>query len=187
MPLRTGVAALGLGLLLPALPAVAEADRGAAPSPDRVEDADGWREQLSWPPRMELSHVLVQTSLYTDHFSPDPQHTNNQRLIGVELHNPDLWFAGAARFKNSFNQDSLYLYAGRELTLWERDATRIRAKLSAGALHGYRGEFRDKIPFNRYEIAPAVLPSVGVSWQRLETDLIIFGTAGLMLTAGWRF
>jgi len=174
MSLRTRLAALLLGALLPALPALAE-------------EGGGWRERLNWPPLLELDHVLLQTSLYTDHFSPDPEHTNNQRLIGVELHNPELWFTGLARFKNSFNQDSLYLYVGRELTMWESGDTRIRAKLSAGALHGYRGEYRDKIPFNRYEIAPAILPTVGVSWKRLETDLIIFGAAGLMVTAGWRF
>ncbi|AXY43869.1 MULTISPECIES: hypothetical protein [unclassified Halomonas] len=158
-----------------------------APSAALAEEAGGWRERLDWPPALELSHVLVQTSLYTDHFSPDPEHTNNQRLIGVELHNPDLWFTGAARFKNSFNQDSIYLYVGRELPMWESGDTRIRAKLSAGALHGYRGEYRDKIPFNRYEIAPAILPTLGVSWKRLEADLIVFGAAGLMVSAGVRF
>lgn len=152
-----------------------------------AEAPGGWREHIDWPPRLELGHVLVQSSLYTDHFSPDPEHTNNQQLISVELHNPDLWFTGFARFKNSFNQVSHYLYVGRELTMWESDDTRIRAKLSAGALHGYRGEFRDKIPFNRYEVAPGILPSVGVSWKRLETDLIVFGAAGLMVTAGVRF
>ena len=158
-----------------------------APSAALAEEAGGWRERLDWPPALELSHVLVQTSLYTDHFSPDPEHINNQRLIGVELHNPDLWFTGAARFKNSFNQDSIYLYVGRELPMWESGDTRIRAKLSAGALHGYRGEYRDKIPFNRYEIAPAILPTLGVSWKRLEADLIVFGAAGLMMSAGVRF
>lgn len=158
-----------------------------APSAALAEEAGGWRERLDWPPALELSHVLVQTSLYTDHFNPDPEHTNNQRLIGVELHNPDLWFTGAARFKNSFNQDSIYLYVGRELPMWESGDTRIRAKLSAGALHGYRGEYRDKIPFNRYEIAPAILPTLGVSWKRLEADLIVFGAAGLMVSAGVRF
>ena len=158
-----------------------------APSAALAEEAGGWRERLDWPPALELSHVLVQTSLYTDHFSPDPEHINNQRLIGVELHNPDLWFTGAARFKNSFNQDSIYLYVGRELPMWESGDTRIRAKLSAGALHGYRGEYRDKIPFNRYEIAPAILPTLGVSWKRLEADLIVFGAAGLMVSAGVRF
>ncbi len=158
-----------------------------ASSPALAEEASDWRESLDWPPRMELSHVLVQTSLYTDHFSSDPNHTNNQQLIGLELHNPDLWFTGFARFKNSFNQDSHYLYVGREFPVWESADTRIRAKLTAGALHGYRGEYRDKIPFNRYEVAPGILPTVGVSWKRLETDLMVFGTAGLMVTAGYRF
>lgn len=152
-----------------------------------AEEASSWREHLDWPPQLELDHVLVQTSLYTDHFSPDPNHTDNQQLIAIELHNPDLWFTGFARFKNSFDQDSHYLYVGRELTMWESGDTRIRAKLTAGALHGYRGEYRDKIPFNRYEIAPAILPTLGMSWKRLEADLIVFGTAGLMVTAGVRF
>lgn len=176
MPRRPGLTALlpGLMTLLAASPAPAET-------------AGGWRERLDWPPAMELSHVLVQTSLYTDHFSPDPDHTNNQQLMAVELHNPELWFTGFARFKNSFDQDSHYLYVGRELPIWESGDTRVRAKLTAGALHGYRGEYRDKIPFNRYEVAPAILPTVGASWKRLEADLIVFGAAGLMVTAGWRF
>lgn len=145
-------------------------------------------EQPVWPPALEFDHVLVQTSLYTRHHSADPEHTNNQQLISVELHNPDYWLTGLARFKNSFNQDSLYLYVGREFPFWEpAESVTFRAKLTAGALHGYRGEYRDKIPFNRYEIAPAALPSVGVRWGRVESDLIVFGTAGLMVTAGVRF
>ncbi|WP_163559748.1 hypothetical protein [Halomonas sp. NO4] len=145
-------------------------------------------ERSSWPPAMTLEHVLVQTSLYTDHFSPDPEHTNNQQLIGLELHNPDRWLAGGARFNNSFDQASLYLYAGREFPLWEpAQSVTLRAKLTAGLLHGYRGEYRDNIPLNRYGIAPAVLPTLGVRWHRVESDLILFGTAGAMITAGIRF
>ncbi|PXX95038.1 hypothetical protein CR157_19290 [Halomonas sp. LBP4] len=141
-----------------------------------------------WPPKPKLDHVLVQTSLYTDHFSSDPEHTNQQKLASVELHNPQRWLVGAAGFKNSFDQDSLYLYVGREFPFWEpAESVTFRTKLTAGALHGYRGEYRDKIPFNRYEIAPAALPSVGVQWGRVESDLIVFGTAGLLVTAGVRF
>lgn len=156
-------------------------------SPAMAEESGGWRERLNWPPRMELDHVLVQTSLHTTHFNPRPEHNNNQRLIGVELHNPELWFAGFARFKNSFSQDTHYLYVGRELPMWESGDTRVRAKLTAGALHGYRGEYRDKIPFNRYEIAPAILPTLGIRWKRVETDLMVFGTAGIMVTTGLYF
>lgn len=147
-----------------------------------------WLNSLDWPPKSELSHVLVQTSLYTRHFSPDPEHTNRQRLISLELHNHKDWLVGAARFKNSFDQDSVYFYAGKSWSFWEQGPhLEARAKLTAGALHGYRGEYRDKIPFNRFEIAPAILPSVGLRWHRLETDLIIFGTAGMMVTGGIRF
>lgn len=144
-------------------------------------------EPSPWPPTLELDHVRVQAGLYTTHFSDDPDHNNDQHLIGLELHNPDRWFAGGVRFRNSFSQDSHYLYVGREFPVWQTEHTSWRAKLSGGLLHGYRGEYRDKIPFNRHGVAPAAVPSLGVRWGRLETDLIVFGTAGATITAGIRF
>lgn len=150
--------------------------------------ADSPTPTFSWPPTLELDHVLLQTSFYTTHFSPDPEHTNQQDLISLELHTPDRWLAGGARFLNSFDQESIYLYAGREFPLWQpAEEFEIRAKLTAGLLHGYRGEYRDKIPFNHFGIAPAALPSIGMRWNRFETDIIVFGTAGMMITGGIRF
>lgn len=135
-----------------------------------------------------LDHVLLQTSLYTRHFSPDPRHNNHQDLISVELHNPQRWMAGVAWFKNSYRQPSWYWYVGREFPLWEpAPQVEVRAKLSAGVLRGYKGEYRDKIPFNKAGIAPAILPSIGVRYKRVEADLILYGTAGMMITAGIRF
>lgn len=136
----------------------------------------------------ELDHVFIQTSLYTRHFSPNPKHNNHQDLMAVELHNPHRWMVGAAWFKNSYRQPSWYWYVGREFPLWEPDHQfSVRAKLSAGVLRGYKGKYRDKIPFNRAGIAPAILPSVGVRYKRLEADVIMYGTAGMMITAGVRF
>lgn len=141
-----------------------------------------------WPPAPELDHVLLQTSLYTHHFDSQPDHHNRQELIGLELHTPQRWLAGAARFLTSFDQEAIYLYAGREFPFWEpTDSITVRAKLTAGLLHGYRGEYQDNIPFNRYGTAPAALPSVGLQWGRFETDLIVFGTAGAMIMGGIRF
>lgn len=171
MPLLTGILT---ALLLVAPAALAR-------------EAQSGRERLDWPPVMALDHVLVQAGLYTTHFSDDPDHTNDQRLFGLELHNPDRWFVGGARFRNSFSQTSHYLYAGRELPLWRTDDVTLRAKLTAGLLHGYHGEYRDKIPFNQLGVAPAILPTVGIQWHRFESDLIVFGTAGMMVTAGVRF
>ncbi|WP_311065422.1 hypothetical protein [Halomonas sp. DWK9] len=141
-----------------------------------------------WPPPLELDHTLVQTSLLTRHFEPDPEHTNQQHLLSLELHNPDRWLAGAAWFKNSFDQPTWYFYAGREFPLWQfADEVNVRAKLTGGLLRGYKDEYRDKIPLNHLEIAPALLPSIGIQWRHFESDLIIFGTAGMMVTAGVRF
>ncbi|KAA0009834.1 hypothetical protein F0A17_20245 [Billgrantia pellis] len=141
-----------------------------------------------WPPLLELDHALLQTSLYTRHFDPEPDHNNRQELIGLELHNPQHWLMGGARFLNSFHQEAIYLYAGREFPLWEPHGhVTVRAKLTAGLLHGYRGEYQDNIPFNRHGTAPAALPSLGLQWGRFETDLIVFGTAGAMVMGGIRF
>lgn len=129
-------------------------------------------------------HWYIQTSVWTTHFSPDPEHNNRQDLLGVERHYKNDWLWGGATFRNSFSQRSVYAYVGRQLFLPE---TPFYAKLTAGVLWGYRGEYRDKIPLNHLGVAPAILPSVGVSWGSVGAELVMFGTAGTMLTVGYRF
>lgn len=130
--------------------------------------------------------IFVQTSLWTMHFNPSEDHTNNQRMIGVELNKVSGWIFGLAIFRNSFDQPSEYLYAGYQ---WTLPKTRQLAyfKLSGGLLHGYTGEHQDAIPFNSTGIAPAILPTFGVKYKRFQSELILFGTAGMMLTVGVNF
>lgn len=73
---------------------------------------------------------LLTTSLYTQHFSPKPDHNNSQGLIGVSRINEENRIWGAATFSNSFDQRSVF------------------AKVYGGLLYGYRGEYQDKIPLN---------------------------------------
>jgi hypothetical protein len=131
-------------------------------------------------------YILVQTSLYTLHFDPDEDHTNNQRLLAVELDKASGWIFGFAAFRNSFDQPSQYLYAGYS---WTLPKTRDMAyfKLTGGLLHGYKGEHQDAIPFNSSGIAPAILPSFGIKYKWVSSELMIFGTAGLMLSLGVNF
>jgi hypothetical protein len=145
--------------------------------------------------------LLLKTSLYTRHYSDDPRHNNHQRMINLEwiadddygpawtdrafAHSPRTrWLVGAAAFRNSFGQQSTMLYGGfrRELTSLGQGSTYV--KLTGGLLHGYRGEFRDKIPFNQLGIAPAVLPAIGIDYRRVNLELIPFGKAGLMINIG---
>lgn len=139
----------------------------------------------------ELAHAesssvswSMQTSVWTTHFSPDPEHNNRQDLIGVERREHDDWLWGGAMFRNSFSQRSVYLYRGRQFDFAE---TSFYAKLTAGLLWGYRGEYRNKIPLNHLGIAPAILPSVGYRWKSVGAELVMFGVAGTMLNVGYHF
>jgi hypothetical protein len=91
---------------------------------------------------------------------------------------------GAAAFKNSFGQPSQYVYIGK---LWRPldNYQLLHLKLTWGIVHGYKGEYKDKIPLNSDSgFAPALLPSIGLSGKRFTTDVVFFGTAGLIVTVG---
>ena len=75
----------------------------------------------------------VQTSVYTKHFSPDPEHNNNQDLIGLEYHDRSGWLVGGATFRNSFRQRSYYAYAGKR---FDSDMYPVYFKLTGGLLEG---------------------------------------------------
>jgi hypothetical protein len=126
----------------------------------------------------------VQTSFYTTHFSPDPRHTNQQNLLAVERHRGDGFLVGGATFRNSFSQRSHYVYLGHQFPFHD---TPFHWKLTGGLLHGYRGEYRDKIPLNRFGVAPAIIPSAGITHRQFVGEVVLLGAAATMVTAGLRF
>ena len=126
----------------------------------------------------------AQTSVYTRHFSPDPEHNNHQDLIGLEYHHRSNWLAGAATFRNSFRQRSYYAYAGKRYDMADYP---VYAKLTGGLLQGYRGEYRDKIPLNRFGVAPVIIPSVGAHYGPVAAELVLLGFNAAMVTTGVRF
>lgn len=130
--------------------------------------------------------ILLQTSLWTTHYRPDEDHTNNQRLLSVELQKHNQWAFGLALFRNSFNQPSEYLFVGYR---WMLPKTRELAyfKLTGGILHGYTGEHDESVPFNYGGFSPAILPHFGVKYKRFQSELVFFGTAGVMLSVGVNF
>lgn len=60
-------------------------------------------------------------------------------LEGIEHHRTDNWFGGLSLFNNSYGQFAQYLYLGKKFHPWESHPE-VRIKLSAGVVHGYRGE-----------------------------------------------
>lgn len=142
----------------------------AGPLPAALAGNDAWDEQGTW--------TLVTSNLVT-HYRSDPDHNNRPALVGLEYNRPgDAWLVGGATFRNSFGQRSQYAYVG-----YRFDAGRwpVYAKVTGGVLQGYRGEYRDKIPFNRFGVAPAIVPAVGVQVNRFSTELMILGNSALGL------
>lgn len=125
-----------------------------------------------------------QTSYYTRHWHDNSAHNNQQHLINLEHIGADNAIIGGAFFYNSFDQPTEYVYVGK---MWRPFASvpLIHVKLTGGLIHGYKQDYRDKIPYNQHGIAPAILPAIGISGKNFATEAIFFGVAGVMLTAGF--
>ncbi len=160
--------ALGCGLAF--AQSAPPADAGAAAT---EKPAEPWR----------TDRFYLETSLHTVHFHFNPAHVNNQKLILGEWNITDQWLLGASVFDNSFGQRSEYVYGGWRHRPFER-VQAFYLKVSAGLVHGYRDAYRDKIPFNHSGIAPAVVPSVGYCFNRVCSEVAVFGGAGLLWTLG---
>lgn len=132
----------------------------------------------------QQSFWQVQTSAYTRHFSSDSNHQDHQKLLGLEYNDASGWLFGAAAFRNSFDQPSQYAYGGMR---WENDHWPVYAKLSGGLIHGYKGEYKDKIPLNNFGIAPALIPAIGAHWGPATGEVLLLGNSALMINLGLRF
>lgn len=145
----------------------------------------------------------LSTSLWTTHFNPRPEHNNTQRFIGLERWGenfvslplnerfPILERAepvlGFAHFKNSFHQSTIYAYAGYRYDFYQYQQLQIFSKVTFGFIHGYRGEYQHKIPFNNFGTSPVAIPSAGVQYQRFQGEFVLFGASGVMLNVGFSF
>jgi hypothetical protein len=127
---------------------------------------------------------VVQTSVYTRHFSPSAEHNNHQDLLGLERNEASGLVYGAATFRNSFAQRSVYGYMGKR---FDSGRYPVYLKVTGGLLHGYRGEYRDKIPLNRYGVAPVIIPGIGAHLGPVTAEAVLLGASAMMLNIGFRF
>lgn len=167
-------AASGLASAQPAAPAGAVPETAAPASPASAWDApEPWR----------TDRFYLETSVYTWHFDSDPAHVNQQNLVLGEWNVTEQWLVGAAFFDNSFGQSSQYVYGGYRFRPF-KELQPLYFKLTAGIVHGYKDEYQDKIPYNSSGIAPVIIPSIGYCFNRYCSELVIFGTAGMLVTFG---
>lgn len=131
-------------------------------------------------------HVMLQAGPYVYHRTNETDHNDLPILIGVEWESASHLELGASYFKNSFYQPCLYVYIGKRWFLnTAEDGAYI--KLTGGPLYGYKGEHEDKIPFNYRGLGLGIIPGIGYQYQRANAQLVILGTAGLLMTIGYDF
>lgn len=159
----TEICIVSVLLGLTAVPSAAYADPVAEPSP-QIED------------------YYLQAGTYT-HYSSSDEHDGPNILVSLEARRSDDWLYGLALFDNSFGQFSQYLYTGKT---WQLSGSfeHFHTKLTAGLIHGYRGEYKDKIPLNELGVAPAIIPSIGYDYGEYSADIIMLGNSGLLFTVG---
>jgi len=148
-----------------------------------------WADKKAWeaPEPWRTDRFSVQIATGTIHFSPDDAH---QQSSGVDMEYrfnehwlEGQWIGGLALFTNSFGQFSQYLYGGLQ---WRPVAEHqpFYLKLTAGVIHGYHGQYQDKIPFNSTGFAPGIVPGAGYCWNRYCAEFILLGFAALQFTIG---
>ena len=168
-------------------PAAEPLNFGKPRTPDTVSAEDA-ASPWSAPEPWRTDNWYFQFAYYTLHFHYDPAHQQSY-LFDAEYHFKETWLggqwiAGMALFQNSFGQFSQYIFGG---LVWRpvEDLQPFYVKLTAGPLHGYTGQYRDKVPFNSSGVAPAIIPGIGYCVQRRYCgDFVLLGTNAALLTIG---
>jgi hypothetical protein len=147
-----------------------------------AEENDAWH---ALPDTWAVERWTLQTSLYTTHFDPKPDHNNDQNLFGLEMGFEKNWVIGGAVFENSYGQNSQLVYMGK---YWHLFGSRHwYGKLMAGFLHGYKEPYEDKIPLNGAGIAPVFIPALGFRYKWLVIEGNLGGLSAFTVTAGVSF
>jgi hypothetical protein len=148
-----------------------------------------WAPKEAWdaPEPWRTDRWYVQFAYYTWHFHYDPAHKQayavdteyrfNERWLDGQ------WIVGLTLFQNSFGQFSEYLYGALQ---WRpiKEHQPFYVKVSAGLLHGYEGQYKDKIPFNSTGTAPAIIPGVGYCWVRYCGEFVLLGANAALFMVG---
>jgi len=158
------------------------APAGAAPAPASGRNADTWLR--------DGDRIYVGFSPYTEHFRNNPEYAKHTYLVdlGIQSKYDRVWGSdatlfGLAVFKNSYGQPSQYIYWGQQ---WDIKPW-LYAKVTAGLLHGYKGKYKNNIPFNGAGVAPAIIPSVGLRYGNFRVEGIVLGFSALMFNVGYTF
>jgi hypothetical protein len=130
-------------------------------------------------------HLYFQAGTYV-HYHSDDDFAGNKLFASLEAIKSSDWLYGLALFNNSFGQFSQYLYGGKIIDFHGR-LDGFHAKITAGLLHGYKGDYKDRVPLNDLGVSPAIIPGIGYQGRLFGLDAFLLGFSGVLFTAGMDF
>ena len=151
-----------IGLIVVHLATDALAQQGALPDP--VKD-----------------HVLrLQFSPYTHHYTFDAAH-RDVVMIGLEKESSDAELVGITLFRNSFGQESVYVYPWGGVYRSIGGFKPVSFKWTAGLIYGYVDSFQTKVPLNYKGFSPGLIFGLAYEFRRGWSAQVNFlGTAAAM-------
>lgn len=167
----------------------------ATPAHAEERDAEFWKNYHpcpNWLPKeggnSPASGQLWEATFspYTLHWTYSAEHKNvflgaiDREVAGNRL-------CGISFFSNSFGQASTYAYVGQRWNPLASD-DKLFLKVTAGLLYGYVGNYRNKVPLNHNGFSPAIIPSLGYTFNSTDSaQVMLLGNAGVMFAYGHRF
>lgn len=137
------------------------------------------------PPDVQRQWTLTFSPIVY-HWKYDPDH-KPAFIFALERRGAAHRFYGLSLFRNSFGQPSTFAYVGlRWDHLWGQP--QLSAKLAAGVIYGYTGQYEDKVPFHWNGFFPGVAPSLVYQFRPQDSlDLVVLGTAAVAFAYSHNF
>jgi hypothetical protein len=133
------------------------------------------------PVQADKSYQLrLQFSPYTYHYTYNPDH-KDVVMVGLEREFPDARLDGITMFKNSFGQDSAFIYPWGRIYRGIGGMNPLSFKWTAGLIYGYVNSFEDKVPLNYNGFSPGLI--FGLAYELRpgwSAQVNLLGTAAVM-------
>jgi hypothetical protein len=127
---------------------------------------------------------MVQISPYVYHRFNNTDHNQYPRMLGLEYESAGHWILGGLAFRNSYYQDSAFIYGAKR---WFLDSTdqHFYVKLAVGLVYGYKEPYEHKLPVNHDGYGLGIAPTLGYQFRRANVQFAILGVSTVAITFGY--
>ena len=142
--------------------------------------ANAFAQEVAEPDPVKANVYRLQFSPYTHHYTFDAAH-RDVVMIGLEKESPEADLIGITLFRNSFGQESVYVYPWGGVYRGIGGFRPVSFKWTAGLIYGYVDSFQNKVPLNYKGFSPGLIFGLAYEFRRGWSAQVNFlGTAAAM-------